>query len=162
MHPLPLGVNFFQRGWLSSNNVLLHDPHQAILIDTGYWTHAEQTLALVISTLGNQPLSAIFNTHLHSDHCGGNACLQAHYRDLQTLVPPGHARFVDHWDANQLTYVPTGQHCPPFERTHLLNDGDTFVVADLMWRIHAAPGHDPHSVLIFVSVQLSHIDTPAI
>lgn len=149
MHSLPLGVKFFQRGWLSSNNVLLHDAHQAILIDTGYWTHAEQTFALVSSTLDSRPLSAIFNTHLHSDHCGGNARLQAHYPDLQTRIPPGHASYVDDWDANHLTYVPTGQHCPPFKRTHLLNDGDTFVVADLVWRIHAAPGHDPHSVVIF-------------
>jgi glyoxylase-like metal-dependent hydrolase (beta-lactamase superfamily II) len=149
MHSLPLGVKFFQRGWLSSNNVLLHDAHQAILIDTGYWTHAEQTFALVSSILDSRPLSAIFNTHLHSDHCGGNARLQAHYPDLQTRIPPGHAPYVDDWNANHLTHVPTGQHCPPFKRTHLLNDGDTFAVADLVWRIHAAPGHDPHSVVIF-------------
>ena len=49
----------------------------AALVDTGYATHAPQTLALVQQALGARPLDLIVNTHLHSDHCGGNALLQA-------------------------------------------------------------------------------------
>ena len=149
MHSLPTGVEFFQRGWLSSNNVLIHDVDRAILVDTGYWTHAEQTHALVKSVIGVRPLTAIFNTHLHSDHCGGNAYLQSCFPDMHTRVPPGHASYVDDWDPETLTYSPTGQHCPRFTRTGALNDGDAFVVANLTWEVHAAPGHDPHSVVIF-------------
>lgn len=149
MHSLPTGVEFFQRGWLSSNNVLIHDADCAILVDTGYWTHAEQTYALVRSVIGDRPLTAICNTHLHSDHCGGNAYLQACFPDVQTCIPPGHATYVDNWDPEALTYEPTGQHCPRFTRTRTLNDGDTFVVGNLTWQAHAAPGHDPHSVVIF-------------
>lgn len=149
MYKLPDGVTFFERGWLSANNILLHDASQAILIDTGYWTHAEQTAALVKSALGHQTLNYVFNTHLHSDHCGGNAYLQSLFPDLQTFIPPGHAHFVSVWNATALTYNPTGQHCPQFTHTGLLHDGDDFVVAGKSWRIHAAPGHDPHSVVIF-------------
>lgn len=149
MHSLPLGVTFFQRGWLSANNVLIHDAEHAVLVDTGYWTHAEQTLALVRSVLGDRALTTICNTHLHSDHCGGNAHLQSYYPHLEIRIPPGHARYVDSWDAYMLTYAPTGQHCPPFIRSSLLLDGDTFTVANLTWEVHAAPGHDPHSVVIF-------------
>jgi glyoxylase-like metal-dependent hydrolase (beta-lactamase superfamily II) len=149
MHSLPTGVEFFQRGWLSSNNVLIHDADRAILVDTGYWIHAEQTHALVKSVLGDRQLTAVCNTHLHSDHCGGNAYLQSCYPDLQTLIPPGHAAYVDGWDLEALTYKPTGQHCPRFIRTGTLLDGDTFVVGNLTWQVHAAPGHDPHSVVIF-------------
>jgi glyoxylase-like metal-dependent hydrolase (beta-lactamase superfamily II) len=149
MHSLPTGVEFFQRGWLSSNNVLIHDADRAILVDTGYWIHAEQTHALVKSVIGDRQLTAICNTHLHSDHCGGNAYLQTCYPDLQTRIPPGHAAYVESWDLEALTYKPTGQHCPRFHRTGALLDGDTFVVGDLTWQVHAAPGHDPHSVVIF-------------
>lgn len=149
MHLLPPGLEFFQRGWLSSNSVLIHDKEQAILVDTGYWTHSEQTRALVRSVIGDRHLTAIWNTHLHSDHCGGNAYLQTCFPDAQTLVPSGHARYVDDWDPDTLTYTPTGQHCPQFSRLGALNDGDTFVAANLTWEIHAAPGHDPHSVVIF-------------
>lgn len=149
MHSLPTGVEFFERGWLSSNNVLIHDEDRAVLVDSGYWTHAEQTHALVRSVIGNRQLTAICNTHLHSDHCGGNAYLQSCYSDLQTHIPPGHAAYVESWDLDALTYIPTGQHCPRFTHSGALRDGDTFVVGNLTWQVHAAPGHDPHSVVIF-------------
>lgn len=149
MHPLPTGIEFFQRGWLSSNNILIHDAECAVLVDTGYWTHGEQTHALIRSVIADRQLTAIYNTHLHSDHCGGNAYLQSCFPDVQTYVPPGHAPYVDNWDPITLTYNPTGQHCPRFTRTGTLNNGFSFVVANLTWRVHAAPGHDPHSVVIF-------------
>ena len=149
MHTLPNGVTFFERGWLSSNNVLIQDAEQAVLIDTGYWTHAKQTEALIRQALHDRPLTAIFNTHLHSDHCGGNAHLQTIYPNIPIFIPPGHAPFVDQWDAKTLTYEPTGQHCPLFTKTDVLSDGDAHVIANKTWRIHAAPGHDPHSVIIF-------------
>ena len=149
MHSLPAGVTFFERGWLSSNNVLICDDTQAILVDTGYWTHAQQTHALVAQALQGRPLTHIVNTHLHSDHCGGNAHLQQGYPQVQTFIPPGHAPFVDQWDAAALTYTPTGQHCPPFVKTGVLNNGDCLPLQHTTWRVHAAPGHDPHSVVLF-------------
>ena len=149
MHKLPQGVTFLERGWLSSNNVLIQDPEQAVLVDTGYWTHAKQTEALIRQLLHKRSLTAIFNTHLHSDHCGGNAHLQTIFPDIPTFIPPGHAPFVDQWDARTLTYEPTGQHCPLYVKTGVLADGDVHVIANKTWRIHAAPGHDPHSVIIY-------------
>jgi glyoxylase-like metal-dependent hydrolase (beta-lactamase superfamily II) len=162
MTSLPNDITFFERGWLSSNNVLIQDAEQAILVDTGYWTHAEQTHALIRSTLGQKPLTKLLNTHLHSDHCGGNAHLQAEFPKIETYIPPGHACFVDQWDADSLTFTPTGQHCPQFTRSHLLHDGDSFVVAGKTWRIHAAPGHDPHSVVIFNEVDRILISADAL
>jgi len=87
--PLPAGVQVFERGWLSSNNVLLCDDDAATLVDSGYATHASQTLALVEHALGARPLDQLVNTHLHSDHCGGNAALQARYAALHTRIPRG-------------------------------------------------------------------------
>mgnify|MGYP002143539333 FL=1 len=149
MKSLPAGVTFFERGWLSSNNVLIQDDEQAVLVDSGYWTHAEQTHALVSNELGSAPLTKLINTHLHSDHCGGNAHLQSLYPLLNTCIPPGHAEFVDDWDPAALSYTPTGQHCPRFTRSRALRDGDAFVIQSKTWRVHAAPGHDPHSIIIF-------------
>ena len=149
MHTLPNGITFLERGWLSSNNVLIQDDEQAVLVDTGYWTHSHQTESLIRHALQQRPLTAIFNTHLHSDHCGGNAHLQSIYPGITTLIPPGHAPYVEEWDAKILTYEPTGQHCPLFTKTGVLADGDVHVIANKTWRIHAAPGHDPHSVIIF-------------
>lgn len=146
---LPAGVQVFERGWLSSNNILLTDADSATLIDSGYATHAAQTLALIDSALGTRPLDRLCNTHLHSDHCGGNAALQARYPQLQTLIPPGLADPVRHWRDEDLSYQPTGQTCPPFAISDVLMPGSTHRWAHTEWEVHAAPGHDPHSVILF-------------
>ncbi len=145
----PAGVSVFERGWLSSNNILIQGAGGNALIDSGYCTHAEQTLALVDSALQGRPLEVLINTHLHSDHCGGNAALQARYPALQTHIPPGHADYVRVWDAHALSYTPTGQSCPQFGFQATLQPGTELRLGDLLWQVHAAPGHDPHSVILF-------------
>jgi len=146
---LPDDIRVFERGWLSSNNILLLSPDSGALVDSGYITHAPQTLALVESGLADRPLNLLVNTHLHSDHCGGNAALQAHYPTLSTLIPPGQAEDVRHWNADALTYTPTGQSCPPFQYSDTLRSGQTLRLGMRDWMVHAAPGHDPHSVILF-------------
>jgi glyoxylase-like metal-dependent hydrolase (beta-lactamase superfamily II) len=142
-------VQVFQRGWLSSNNTLVRDAQHAALMDSGYVSHSAQTVALVRSALGAQPLDQLLNTHLHSDHCGGNAALQAAYPDLETLIPPGQAHAVRPWSAADLTFEVTGQSCPPFGFDGLLLPGNALRLGGLEWQVHAAPGHDPHSVVLF-------------
>ena len=145
----PAGLQIFERGWLSSNNILIEGQSGTALIDSGYGLHAPQTLALVQSALQSRPLDLLINTHLHSDHCGGNAALQAAYPQLQTHIPPGHAAQVAQWDPHALTYTPTGQSCPQFRLDAVLQPGTEVRLGDLQWQVHAAPGHDPHSVILF-------------
>ncbi len=151
--PLPAGVTVFERGWLSSNNVLLDDGVNAVLVDTGYCTHAEQTLALVAHALAEgdrqRPLTQVLNTHLHSDHCGGNAALQARYPLLTTAIPPGGSQAVADWDEDALGHDRFGQSIVRFGFDRLLQPGRTEMLAGRPWQVHAAPGHDPHAVLLF-------------
>ena len=145
-----LGATVFERGWLSSNNVLIQGDGPTALVDSGYSSHAALTLALVQEALHGRPLDLLLNTHLHSDHCGGNALLQAHYPALQTRIPPGHADAVTQWDADTLTYTPTGQTCPRFTHQGLLNAGRNHRNwVHTRWEVHGAKGHDPHSVVLF-------------
>jgi glyoxylase-like metal-dependent hydrolase (beta-lactamase superfamily II) len=138
-----------ERGWLSSNNVVLRGEDTAAVVDSGYWTHAEQTVALVAGAIGNRSLLALANTHLHSDHCGGNSALQARYPEARTSVPPGLAAAVRDWDPVALSHEPTGQHCPRFHLDGVLLPGTMVLLGDREWEVHAAPGHDPHSVVLF-------------
>jgi glyoxylase-like metal-dependent hydrolase (beta-lactamase superfamily II) len=146
---LPDGFTVFERGWLSSNNILFKGSDKTALVDSGYCTHAEQTLALIRESLGGRSLDLLLNTHLHSDHCGGNAALQSAYPNVQTLIPPGLAEHVRNWDPGALTYAPTGQQCPRFRMDGLLEPSTEILLGDRTWQLHAAPGHDPHSVILF-------------
>lgn len=158
---LPPGMQIFERGWLSSNNVLLQDAQTSILIDSGYVLHAQQTLALVQHALQGRSLQRIFNTHLHSDHCGGNALLQSHYA-CPTFIPAAEAEKVSNWAEDQLSYLATGQTCPRFSFDGVLQAGDRFEVANLEWQVLAAPGHDPHSLIFYAPTEQILISADAL
>ncbi len=159
---LPSAITVLERGWLSSNNILITGRHTTAMIDSGYCTHAPQTLALVQASLQGRALDVLVNTHLHSDHCGGNALLQAHYPALQTLIPPGLSAHVRDWDPHALTFVPTGQNCPPFRFDATLVPGTELLLGDMTWQVHAAPGHDPHSVILFESASRTLVSADAL
>ena len=159
---LPSGVSVLERGWLSSNNILIQGRDQCALIDSGYYTHATQTLALVAASLEGRPLDVLVNTHLHSDHCGGNGALQAAYAQLQTHIPPGHAEAVRQWDQDTLGYAHAGQECPRFRADACLPVGGEIRLGDLQWQVHAAPGHDPHSVILFEPVSRTLVSADAL
>jgi glyoxylase-like metal-dependent hydrolase (beta-lactamase superfamily II) len=144
---LPATMQFFERGWLSSNNILFTGAETA-LVDSGYVTHAPQTLALVRHALGDRPLERLLNTHLHSDHCGGNAALQGAY-GCHTAIPVSEADKVAGWDEDALSYRATGQQCARFRFDAVLAPGDVLPLGDMAWEVLAAPGHDPHALLLF-------------
>lgn len=153
-HPALAGLQVFERGWLSSNNVLVHaarDEPGATLIDTGHVTHAAQTEALVRHALRGAPLARIVNTHLHSDHCGGNATLARAF-GAAVFIPPGQADAVRAWDGQALSYEATGQLCERFEVSGTLAPDSVLEAGGRHFEVIAAPGHDPHSVLLFDAV----------
>lgn len=148
-HPVMNGLTVLERGWLSSNNVLLAgDDGGAVLVDSGHCRHAAQTVALVRHALRGATLAAVVNTHLHSDHCGGNAALQRAF-GAKVFIPPGQWHAAVDWDEDALSYRPTRQHCERFEPHGTVAPGETLQLGDRRWQVLAAPGHDPHSVVLF-------------
>jgi glyoxylase-like metal-dependent hydrolase (beta-lactamase superfamily II) len=145
---LPATMRVFQRGWLSSNNILFDGSDGTALIDSGYKTHAEQTVALVQHALQGRKLDRLVNTHLHSDHCGGNAALQRAYA-CRTSIPAAEADKVRAWDEDALTYRATGQQCDRFAFDDTLTPGDVLTLGDMQWQALGAPGHDPHSLVFY-------------
>ncbi len=147
--PALQGLTLLERGWLSSNNVLLHGGGRgAVLVDSSHVLHAEQTVALVRQALQGEPLRRVVNTHLHSDHYGGNVALQRAF-GCRLTIPPGQWQAVQDWDEGALSYAATGQRCERFVPDDRLAPGDVLAVGDRQWRALAAPGHDPHSLILF-------------
>jgi glyoxylase-like metal-dependent hydrolase (beta-lactamase superfamily II) len=146
---LPKGLFFFERGWLSSNSILLNDGHSSVLIDSGYVTHSSFLLSLLSSHLQSRPLTHLVNTHLHSDHCGGNHAVQSQFSSVQTFIPYGLFEHVCQWDKKFLSYDETGQLCPRFNANTPLHPGDVYMWSGFEWEVHAAPGHDHDALLFF-------------
>ncbi|MBC9072388.1 MBL fold metallo-hydrolase [Thauera sp. CAU 1555] len=138
---LPAGVQVFERGWLSANNILLDDGDHATLIDSGYLSHAPQTIALLRKALGARRVARLINTHSHSDHIGGNAAVQAAF-GCEITVPAGMYQAVTDWDEDALLLSVAAQKGERFRADHALAAGEGFVAGGLAWQAHAAPGHD--------------------
>ena len=138
---LPDTIEVLERGWLSANNVLLFDGGEAALVDSGYVSHAAQTVALVRAGLDGRRLGRLINTHSHSDHIGGNASVQRAFGCTIT-VPVGMERAVTHWDEAALLLSTAAQAGERFHADATLAPGDRFVAGELEWQAIAAPGHD--------------------
>ncbi len=143
---LPERIRVIERGWLSSNNILLFDgDDEATLIDSGYVGHAARTVELVNSALAGRPrttrLARLINTHSHSDHIGGNAALQRAF-GCRILIPAGIEQHIHDWDEDALLLAPAAQRGERFRHDGVVHAGDCLVMGGLDWQAHAAPGHD--------------------
>lgn len=148
MAKLPDSLLVLERGWLSANNILCFDGDQATLIDSGYVTHAEQTVALVGQALAGRRLSRLINTHSHSDHIGGNAALQAAF-GCEITVPAGLHAVIAEWDENALLLSPLGQQGARFQHDKTLSAGGELEMGGLNWQAIAVPGHDMEALAYY-------------
>lgn len=148
---LPPGIDIFERGWLSANNIFLFGNDDVSLVDTGYCAHQQMTVDLVINALkqhGLKALNTVVNTHLHSDHCGGNAALSGRF-NCEIWIPEAEAIAVQNWDESLLSFQQLGQECPRFNHHALLVPGEEIILGPYRWQILAAPGHDNHSIMLY-------------
>lgn len=152
---VPPGIEIFERGWLSANTIFCFDGDKQAgdvsVVDTGYCAHQQLTLDLVEHALqrhGLTTLNKIVNTHLHSDHCGGNAALSKTY-PCDVYIPIAEDLAVKNWDEQLLSYRHLGQDCPRFTHQEVLNPGQAILLGKYEWQILGAPGHDTNSVMLY-------------
>jgi glyoxylase-like metal-dependent hydrolase (beta-lactamase superfamily II) len=145
-----LGIRVFERGWLSSNNVVFHPAGDGPLtvVDTGFSSHAAQTVSLLRAAAGARGVARIVNTHLHSDHCGGNSALQSAFGS-EVWVPEASFGAAREWDAERLSFGRTDQRCERFSPSRAVRAGEPIELAGRSWLAVATPGHDPEALVFF-------------
>jgi glyoxylase-like metal-dependent hydrolase (beta-lactamase superfamily II) len=143
---LPSPIRVFERGWLSSNNILLSGSKGTALVDSGYVSHAPQTITLLEYALAERKLDWLLNTHCHSDHMGGNAAIQARYT-CRTSIPAGEAPLIRAWDEQALMLDFADQRAERFRIDDTFDAGEVISMGGIEWEVIAAPGHDTHAVM---------------
>lgn len=138
---LPASLLVLERGWLSSNNIVCLEGENAALIDSGYVTHAAQTVALLERALDGRRLTRLLNTHSHSDHIGGNAAVMQAFA-CQVIVPAGIDATIAEWDEEALLLSPLGQSAARFRHDATIAGGEQVELGGLNWDAIAVPGHD--------------------
>lgn len=149
---VPDSIQVIERGWLSSNNVLLFEGESATLVDSGYAGHAPQTVGLVESALAARRAAArldrLINTHSHADHIGGNAALRARFA-CRIMIPAGIERMVSEWDTDALLLDATTHRGDRFAHDAVIEAGSEFAMGGLSWQALAAPGHDMEALIYY-------------
>lgn len=145
---LPDSLLVLERGWLSANNVVFLEGENATLVDSGYVTHAAQTVDLVSHALHGRQLKRLVNTHSHSDHIGGNATLKERF-GCEIIVPGGLHATIAEWDENALLLSPLGQRAARFQHDSLIHPDDNVEMGGLNWQALAVPGHDMEALAYY-------------
>jgi glyoxylase-like metal-dependent hydrolase (beta-lactamase superfamily II) len=145
---LPAPVQVLERGWLSSNTLVFDEDGDVTVVDTGYVSHAPMTLQLIEAARRGRCVRRVVNTHLHSDHVGGNAAVKGRWK-ATIVIPPGLAAAVRHWDEARLNYAATGQRCARFDYDALIDPAQPLRLGGMDWEVLAGGGHDPEMVLLY-------------
>jgi glyoxylase-like metal-dependent hydrolase (beta-lactamase superfamily II) len=155
-------LRVIERNWLSANQIIFYDSeHAGSVVDTGYIKHQDMTVALVREALAGRHLTRILNTHLHSDHCGGNALLIRSF-GAELLLPSASFDAAKHWTPLEAEFASVAQRCERFTPTAKLNPGTVISLGARDWEIHAAPGHDPNSIILFEPIERILISADAL
>jgi len=145
---LPGTMQVLERGWLSSNSIVFDEDDAISIVDTGYVSHAPLLVQLLEQLQRGRTLTRIVNTHLHSDHVGGNAALRERFGPT-IVIPPGMAAAVRQWDEGRLNYAATGQQCARFDYDALIEVDRPLRLGGLEWEVIPGGGHDPQMVLFY-------------
>jgi glyoxylase-like metal-dependent hydrolase (beta-lactamase superfamily II) len=153
---LPDSMAFLERDWLSANHVMFRDEidgaKQATIVDTGYVKFAAITLEKISQTLrlwDAIPLAKIINTHIHSDHIGGNASVQRAHPDCKITVPAAEKAMLLKWDSPEQMLSYADQEAERFSWDETIDAGDTLTLGGEQWETIATPGHDMGSLVLY-------------
>ncbi len=155
-------LRVIERNWLSANQIIFHDSdREGSVVDTGYIKHRDMTLALVREALQGRHLKRIINTHLHADHCGGNALLSRTYQS-DIYLPIASYNAALRWDPLAEDFASVAQRCERFVPNYGLIPGSHILLGARQWEVHSAPGHDPNSIILFDPVEKILISADAL
>lgn len=152
MVKLPDTIRFIERDWLAANHVMFRDDDAATLVDTGYGKFNDVTLMKVgevLSDWSDMPLERIINTHIHSDHIGGNAALQRAHPGCSITIPLDEQPALVNWDAPDQMLSYADQEAERFAWDAVIAAGETISLGGEAWEAIATPGHDMGSLVLF-------------
>ena len=133
--------NVSNQGFMNNPGIVLTDAG-AVVVDPGSSVQAGEMVLRMLEKVSDQPVIAVFNTHIHGDHWLGNQAIQAAYPDapiyghteMLAMVAAGNG---DTWVElmDKLTEGAT-RGTRVVGPGHAVKHGDTIKIGNKTFRIH--------------------------
>lgn len=147
------GASYFLSGRLSIG-VYINKDKKATLIDSGI---DQDTAKAVDQSLKQNGfvVSAIFNTHSHADHCGGNQYFQKQYPNVKVYATAYESPFIEMPHLEPICFCGGASpfeelknkhlQAPPSKVTNIipLYQDQDITIDDAVFKIVTLPGHTP-------------------
>lgn len=128
-------------GFMNNPGIVITDAG-VVVLDPGSSVQSGEMVLRVVRTLTDQPVVAVFNSHVHGDHWLGNQAMRAAYPDATIYGHPDMIRLIADGEGsswvdrmNQLTAGKT-QGTRVVAPDQAVNHGDEIRVGNLTFRMH--------------------------
>ncbi len=145
---LPPHIHFIQRGWVSSNSIIVSGGDAPAIVDTGHHEDVAETMRLVGQCINVADLRLIVNTHCHWDHIGANNVIRAASGAL-TAASQATAHILVHHDRRAMWLDYFAADAAPVTVDITWQDGDMVSVGGYEFEVVATPGHAPDSIALY-------------
>jgi hypothetical protein len=117
-------LRVIERNWLSANQIVFYDSEQEgqRCRYRVHQTPRDDLGAESVKPWADVKLTRILNTHLHADHCGGNALLIKTY-GADLLLPSASFEAAKQWIPLAADFASVAQRCERFTPTATLQPG---------------------------------------
>jgi len=127
------------------NTYIVSINQKCMIIDPGCSNKSEKMILENYITKHNLKPTMLINTHCHLDHIFGNKFVSEKYG----LTPKMHAKDLPLLKkAVEIAKLYNVSLDPPPLNVDLINEGDTIVIEDLMWKVLFTPGHAPGHICL--------------
>jgi glyoxylase-like metal-dependent hydrolase (beta-lactamase superfamily II) len=139
---VPFTFNPFQE-----NTYVVHDGHEAVLVDPGCWnTGEEHELESYLTENGLTPVKVVL-THAHIDHVMGCAWAEKRY-GLRPWMHRDGEELLKRAPAQATIY---GLHCDPAPPpAGHLGEGDVVMLGNARMEVLFVPGHAPGHIALYL------------
>ena len=148
--------NAENQGFMNNPGVIITDAG-AVIIDPGSSVQSGEMVLRMLAKLTDQPVVAVFNTHIHGDHWLGNHAIRDAYPDVAIYGHPDMIKLIANGDGklwvalmDQMTGGKTlGTEVVAPNRA--VSHGDEFHIGNSTFRIHHhGPAHTTSDIMIEV------------
>jgi len=139
---------FIQRGYLNANH-FVYAGTAPVLIDSGYVADYDETTRLIEQTgVSLDDVDAIYTTHIHCDHVGGNRKIQQRSGCKIHLHEIGR-HFIESRDSWSTWYRYLDQQADFFPCHKSLKDGDIIDIGPHRFELIHTPGHSADGTVFY-------------